>query len=334
MPPAGRNSHPAVDNPGIGAAPSARLRQADSMPDAPRLDPALPVLERGDGSLQVGVETDRGAVITPTGPGDWSRALRLLDGRRQCTEVAALTGVPGPSLTSLVGRLERLGLLTRGARARADRPRVRLIGAGILGRATAEALLLAEAGSLLVVDPDPPQLDLYTELRPTAGETLVAHLRGRGLGPVRGGGHWYGDRIEEHDITVVAGDTLECDRALTDTLLRQDRPHLLLRPLPDGVLVGPLVLPGLTCCTRCTDLVRRSDPAWPHLLAQLCRTRSRPAPELAGWAAQTAVLQLLAWFDTSVAETLGATLEVHRGSWTIRQRCWPRHPDCGCCGWN
>ncbi|TDO93465.1 hypothetical protein [Enemella evansiae] len=304
------------------------------MPGAPRLDPALPVLERGDGTLQIGVETERGALIATTGPGDWGAALRLLDGRRSCAQVAAETGIPDTALAVLVTRLERLGLLTHGpARPRRRRPRVRLLGAGALGRAVAEAYLAAEIGPLQVVDPDPPALDLYPELRPSAGETLIAQLRAAGLGPVGGGDHWHSDRQPDHDLTVVASDTLECDRALTDTLLRQDRPHLLLRPLPDGVLLGPLVVPGVTCCTRCTDLVRRRDPAWPHLLAQLCRARSRPSPELLGWAAQTAVLQLRSWWENGAAETLGATLEVRRGHWSVRQRCWPRHPDCGCGGW-
>lgn len=306
------------------------------MPGTPRLDPALPLLERGDGSLQIGMTAERGALISPTPTGDWRQALHLLDGRRSCAQVAAETGVPPAALTALIDRLDRFGLLTRGPGTEAATtrtPRVRLLGAGALGQATAVAFLTARVGTLQVVDPDPPAPDLYPRLRPSAGETLIAQLRAEGLGPVGGGDHWHADRTAAHDLTVVAADTLECDRALTDTLLRQDRPHLLLRPLPDGVLVGPLVVPGVTCCTRCTDLVRRSDPAWPHLLAQLCRTRSRPTPELLGWAVQTAVLQLRAWFDSGTAETLGATLEVRRGSWSVRQRCWPRHPDCGCGGW-
>ncbi|WP_141211215.1 hypothetical protein [Enemella dayhoffiae] len=318
-------SPPKVLHPRPGRTRPARTRPA-------RLDSTVPVLDRGDSTVQLGLEP--GTILDPPAPGDWPAALRLLDGRTPYAEVSARTGVAAAALTEVVDQLGRLGLLTRPDSPAPPGDRVRLIGAGAIGLAVAEAYLLAEAGELQVVDPEPPDHALYPDVRPTAAESLTAHLRARRLGPVRVGAHWYDEQSAGHDLTVVASDTLECDRALTDTLLRQDRAHLLVRPLPDGVLIGPLVVPGQTCCTRCTDLVRRSDPAWPHLLAQLSRLRVRPGGDLLGWAAATVVQQVRAWSMTGAAETLGATVELRRDTWTLQQRRWPQHPDCGCAGWD
>ena len=151
--------------------------------------------------------------------------------------------------------------------------------------------------------------------------------------PGRRGGGWRADsglELQPHEVTVVAFDRLECDRAITDTLLRADQPHLFLRPLPDGVVVGPLVVPGTTCCTRCMDLVRARDRAWPRLLAQLCLLECTPPREVLDWAVATALLQVRAWLAGGHPETLGATLEIKTDRWMVGQRHWPHHPDCGC----
>lgn len=296
------------------------------MQTRPRLRPHVPVLDRGDGELQVG--TDAGLVLHRTGRRE-QRLLALLDGTHTLDELATASELDPAEVGWLVERLAEAGLLVA-PEARAVRPLIRLLGAGTLARAFAEAYTTADVGNLLLVEPEPAPAGLYADPRPTGAESLRAHLRARGHQGVRCASHWYRPEGPNPDLTVIAYDRLECDRAITDTLLRTDQPQLFLRPLVGGVIIGPLVVPGRTCCTRCMDLVRTRDRAWPRLLTQLCRARCTTRPELADWAAATALLQLRSWLAGEQPEVFGATLEVREGRWTFDQRAWPIHPDCGC----
>lgn len=133
------------------------------------------------------------------------------------------------------------------------------------------------------------------------------------------------------DLTIVATDTHEPDRALTDALLRAGRSHLIVRVEADRAVVGPLVLPGTTPCVRCQDLVRcRCDPAWPLLVAQLCRERRAPDPVLQAWAVATVVAQAGCHLAGGDADVIGRTLELSAADHVLRAREWPMHPDCGC----
>lgn len=291
----------------------------------PRLRSHLPVLDRGDGEVQIGLH--HGLLLG--GVPQLDRVLELLDGRHSPGRIAALTGVERPDLSTLLDRLARAGLLAV-PEPSSPTPLVRVLGSGVLARAFAEAYATAGVGDLLLVDPSPPATDLYDPLRPTGADTLRAHLRIRGHERVRCSSHWYRPEGPTPSLTVIAYDRLECDRAITDTLVRADQPHLFLRPASEGVVVGPLVVPGETCCTRCMDLVRTRDKAWPRLLLQLCRLTVRPLPDLVAWAATTTLLQVRAWLAGQRPETWGATIEVREGEWAIEQRHWPHHPDCGC----
>jgi hypothetical protein len=145
--------------------------------------------------------------------------------------------------------------------------------------------------------------------------------------------HWSKPDGVVPDLTIVASDRIECDRVLSEGLVRADQPHLFIRVRPGGVLVGPLVLPGRTVCLRCTDLTRRdADPAWPTLLQQLCRSRVPVTPVLASWAASVASTQALSLLGGAHPETCGATLEITAPDYRTRWRSWPLHPGCGC-GW-
>lgn len=298
----------------------------------PRLDPQLPVLVRDPETVQVGLDA-RGVLLPSSDPQRLCQLLGALDGSRTITQLCHELAVSERSVQLVLGELATRGLLVSGPPAPdASRSRtVRLIGSGRLARAFAEAYLMSGLGELRLVDPGLADPELYRDLRPDGAQTLKAHLRAKGFTGLSTADHWYADSAPA-DFTVVAADTLECDRGLTDTLLREDQPHLFLRPLVDGVVLGPLVVPGQTACTRCTDLLRGQDVGWPTVLAQLCHTTAEVAEQLAHWIAHTAVLQLRGWFAAGRPETLGCTLEVHHGEWTISQRSWPRHPDCGCAG--
>lgn len=135
----------------------------------------------------------------------------------------------------------------------------------------------------------------------------------------------------EPELTLIAAATAEPDRSLTDALLRSGRPHLVVRMEPDRGVVGPLVLPGRTSCVRCHDLSRcRLDPAWPHLLAQLCREPVEPEPTLLAWSANLAAMQVRSWLGGDLPETCGSSLELGLADFRLRSRSWPAHPRCGC----
>jgi hypothetical protein len=133
------------------------------------------------------------------------------------------------------------------------------------------------------------------------------------------------------ELVILAGESAEPDRTLTDALFRSGRPHLVVRLEPDRAVVGPLVIPGRSPCVRCLDLNRcRLDEAWPHLLAQLCREAVAPEPTLLAWAASTATVQVRAVLAGGAPETAGSTLELGLADFRLHSRSWPAHPRCGC----
>lgn len=115
--------------------------------------------------------------------------------------------------------------------------------------------------------------------------------------------------------------------------LRADVPHLAVIDDEAGWRVGPLVEPGAGPCLRCLELARRDrDPAWPVIAAQLA---GRPAPPAArgiralvdaASAAAAAVDDRLRLGETHLAERslrLGAAGRPQAASHRP-------HPECGC----
>jgi hypothetical protein len=133
------------------------------------------------------------------------------------------------------------------------------------------------------------------------------------------------------ELVIVAGDTAEPDRALTDALFRSGLAHLVVRLEPDRAVVGPLVMPGRSPCVRCQDLNRcRLDDSWPHLLAQLCREPVVAEPTLLAWAVTTAIVQVRGLLAGGTPEAMGSTLELGLADFRLHSRAWPAHPRCGC----
>jgi bacteriocin biosynthesis cyclodehydratase domain-containing protein len=119
-----------------------------------------------------------------------------------------------------------------------------------------------------------------------------------------------------------------------DALHAGGTPYLCVVLDADRAAVGPLVLPGLTSCVRCADLLRTDrDPAWPALQAQLS-IPPRYGPAADGVVATTAVglaaAQALAFLDGENPATIDGTLHVEVGEWRVRRRSWTVHPDCDC----
>lgn len=324
--------------PRIAAPPSARRTptRSGSVPQLPQLVPWHPVLRRGPGELQIGIGAEGGLVLSGV-PDGLEHLLRSVDGNHTRAELQlqAIRSQIEPELIDRILRvLNAAGLVGEAGSAPATgttlRGRtVRLLGAGALGRAVAGAVLLAGAARLYLIDNDP--VDPLIHPRPGVAVTQAQALASGLSGPVEVLDHWSKPEHSTPDLTVIATDFAEPDPAVGEELVHLGHRHLYLRPLRGGSVVGPLVDPGLTPCLRCLDLTRRdTDPAWPTLLPQLCRTRLPVDPVLAGWAASTAVTQLAAVAAGRSPGALFGTLEMTAEECEAQFRRWPQHPDCTC----
>lgn len=287
--------------------------------DRLRLQSHLTLLRRDDRDIQLGFD-DADAVVIADPDGTLQTLLELMDGRYRCGElsaVAARLGVPIDRAEALVTTLAAAGLLQASPVVDTDALTLRLIGLGPAGRRIGEQLLASGIGRLVAVDQD------------TATPwSSWAHGRDR----VQVADHWCAPSTDPVDLTIVVATCLEVDRAITSWLTQAEHPHLLVRPRARGAVVGPLVIPGRTSCLSCTDLARtRTDPAWPRMLAQLCRTRGDWDPLAADWAAALVTTQALSHLTGRTVETASATLELGPHAWSWQRRVWPVDPCCGCC---
>jgi len=213
----------------------------------PQLAPYAPVIERAVDEVQVGI--DPATVLVFRG-GGFGRLLKLLNGSRPTSAVKRSGLAAGLTIDQVTGALEALaaaGLLTeRGSVPYQDSLaslQVRLIGAGVMGYQLARLLLASGLETLYVYDDEPPDLTCY----PAAGvlssraEALRSALADAGA-RISALSHWSKPETAQLDLTVVACDRPEPDRVITDHLVRNDQPHLLLRCSGNGVSVGPLVV--------------------------------------------------------------------------------------------
>lgn len=275
------------------------------------LDPAMPVLLRPDGAVQVGWDPQRAVLVRP--PGDLAAAelatlLRSLATPTPLSELHRRARDRGlqdaDSLTVLVARLVDAGVATECGPTPGRTAAVRIHGRGPLSELLVEALRCS--GARVV-------------------HTTQAHA---------------GTPSADTDL-VVLSDSLVADPRLVRDLHTQGVAHLPVRVRDGTGVVGPLVLPGATSCLGCADLHRRDrDEAWPAIRAQL-----RDAVGVADRATMlaTAALALgqvnrviaavrgrLTAPDTRPPQTLNATMEIDAAAGAVVTRRWPRHPLCGC----
>jgi hypothetical protein len=302
----------------------------------PQLAPYAPVIHRATDEVQVGVDPDAALVFRGAG---FTALLDLLDGSQPTSAVRRAARAAGLTAAQVRGALDALasaGLLSERDMTpyagSASSSAVRLIGAGPVGYQLARLLVASGLGSLYVYDDEPTDVALY----PAAG---VLSSRSEALRSVFAEAdttvsplsHWSKPEGVQVDLTIVACDQPEPDRVITDHLLRNDHPHVIVRCWGNGVSVGPLVVAGQTSCLRCADLARTAaDPHWPAVLRQLSRVRISTPVALHSWAASTAAAQVLAFLHGELPESAGATLEISWPTFVTRLRRWAAHPDCGC----
>jgi bacteriocin biosynthesis cyclodehydratase domain-containing protein len=277
---------------------------AQPTPSLYALDPALPVLLRPDGAVQVGWSPRRAVLIQPphgvTAAG-LATLLRAMQSPVPISELRRHSHLEAGELDDLLAKLVTAGVATCGARQRATRSAsIRVHGRGPLSELLAQSLRCSGAR-------------VTQSNQPHAAVTAA-----------------------DADLVVLA-DNLGADPRLLRELHSNRVAHLAVRVRDGTGLVGPLVVPGVTSCLGCADLHRRDrDAAWPAVAAQLRDTVgvADRATLLATAALALShinlVIEAVRGADSEPPASLSTTLEfdVHAGSIVARQ--WPKHPLCPC----
>ncbi|MEO6714433.1 MAG: ThiF family adenylyltransferase [Mycobacteriales bacterium] len=309
------------------------------------------VLELLDGTLEwadlVAAAADRGC-----DPAEATALLQTLLAGGLLEDAAAVpSGLPVDELDRLAPDFAHESLLASkpGAAAqtlvRRRATRIVIVGAGRVGSAIARLLAAAGAGVVTVCDPrpavasdaGPAGFPVPRDGRTRAFATAAAGARSRGLRlqPTRlvcDDPRLYTDvalAILAPDVYAGPAPGLAAALAATRT------PYLLAAVRETRGIVGPLVLPGVTSCPRCHDLIRAdTDPAWPLLAAQLSVGRPGVVPAcdvvLATLVAAVAVGQVQDHIAGRQVAALSATLEIPLPQWRLVRRPWRTHPACGC----
>jgi hypothetical protein len=183
------------------------------------LDPALPVLLRPDGAVQLGWSPRRAVLVRPPGgltPAGLATLLRTMHSPVSMGELQRQAdrqgGVAAAELSDLIAQLVAAGVATRGRRPRPVRSAsIRVHGRGPLSELLIESLRCSGAR-------------VKHSSQPHAAVTSA-----------------------EADLVVLSDNQVADPRMLRD--LHSHRvAHLAVR-VRDGIgLVGPLVIPGVTSC--------------------------------------------------------------------------------------
>ncbi len=174
-------------------------------------------------------------------------------------------------------------------------------------------------------------------------DSLVALLRRLGVGRVDGGAYaadaaeaCLADGSAVHPDLVVLTGTGPTPVGAGASWQAHGIPHLALTCDDGAATLGPLVLPGVTSCLACHDLLRADlDPSWPLVRAQLPGRVPQPAdavdagPRLGPLVTTLAALLVTGWLDGS-APMPGVSVEVAPPWPTVVHRHWPAHPGCRC----
>jgi len=204
------------------------------------LDPAMPVLLRPDGAVQVGWDPRRAVLVRPPGGLAAAELATLLRSMRSPTPISELRRhavdrglTEADGLTDLVAQLVGAGVATECRQPRGRAASIRIHGRGPLSELLVEALRCS--GARIAHSSQP-----HAAVSPAAVDL------------------------------VVLSDYLVADPRMVRDLHSQGVSHLPVRVRDGTGLVGPLVIPGVTSCLGCADLHRSDrDAAWPAIAAQL-----------------------------------------------------------------
>ena len=273
------------------------------------LAPDKPILLRPDGAVQLGWDPRRAVLVRPpTGmtPDRLAQLLRTLqDGATRADLLTATAGSGADGVDELIGALTDAGLVSI-----APGPPTRSVSIRVHGRGPLSELL---TNGLRCT-------------RAKVGHSTLPHLR----------------TIAASTDLVVLADYQVTDPQLRSELHRDGIAHLPVRVRDGTGLVGPLVIPGTTCCLHCCDLHRTDrDAAWPAVASQLRGAVGSATRATILATAALALRQVDLVIDAiahlggreSIPEppaTLNTTLELDPEGFSIAARRWSRHPDCAC----
>ena len=277
------------------------------------LNPAMPVLLRPDGAVQVGWDPRRAVLVHPP------------------------RGLTAAALADLLRTIQS-------GTAMAD------LQTDAVRRGVADAALMVELVAALV---DAGVVTVAAAPQRTRSASIRIHGRGPLSDLLTGALRCSGARIRQSNLNhaavtaettdlVVLSDFLVADPRVVRELHDAAVPHLPVRVRDGAGLVGPLVIPGVTSCLGCADLHRSDrDAAWPAVAAQLRDT--------VGNADRATVLATAALALSQVDRviravrgggdprqapepppTLDTTLEFDVNTGSIAARRWSRHPRCSC----
>ena len=112
------------------------------------------------------------------------------------------------------------------------------------------------------------QVELPSEIRHGEAEALDRGWRAGGLDP-SDAVCWRRDDLASGRALVIVADRL-VDPRRAAALMAADIVHVPMELAGDAVVVGPVVVPGVTACLACRNAHRTDlDPGWPLLAAQL-----------------------------------------------------------------
>jgi bacteriocin biosynthesis cyclodehydratase domain-containing protein len=267
------------------------------------LNPAMPVLLRPDGVVQVGWDPRRAVLVRPPRGLTATGLAELLRTMQSGATLAELQVRFDTDASELVSSLVDAGVVTVAARRRTRSASIRIHGRGPLSDVMANALRCSGARVTYssVTQAAPPET---TDL-------------------------------------VVLSDFLVADPRVVRELHAARVPHLPVRVRDGAGLIGPLVIPGVTSCLSCADLHRSDrDAAWPAVAAQLRDTVGSADRATVLATAALALNQVDRVIRAvrgggvgRVAEappTLDTTLEFDVSAGSIVARRWARHPRCSC----
>jgi bacteriocin biosynthesis cyclodehydratase domain-containing protein len=275
------------------------------------LDPAMPVLLRPDGAVQVGWDPRRAVLVRPPSGLAAAELATLMRSMRSPTPLSELQrqaadrGLKdGDGLSTLVAQLVGAGVASECRQLRGRAASIRIHGRGPLSELLVEALRCS--GARIAHSSQP-----HAAVSPAAVDL------------------------------VVLSDYLVADPRMVRDLHSRGVAHLPVRVRDGTGLVGPLVIPGVTSCLGCADLHRRDrDAAWPAIAAQLRDTvgvADRATLLATAALALSQVNRVIAAVrgqeavpDPAPPPALNATLEFDLNAGSIVARQWTKHPLCSC----
>jgi bacteriocin biosynthesis cyclodehydratase domain-containing protein len=329
------------------------------LPARPRVVGALPVLRRGPGELQIGLDPRHATVINGLSDSLVSAAQRLTGHH---TTADLLTSLPATERNRFAELLEVLldqGFLEDSAAV-----------TRLPGEASANAVHTLRTDNHPIERTD---LGIVVQGNGRLAVTIGCLLAGAGVGRVHvsakgtvqpedtGTGYLRDDvglprlvaarqavhrvapnvrtaafsRAQAPDLVILA-DALVPRPEDIDALTNAATPHLLVRARDTIGIVGPFVVPGFTSCLRCTDLHRCDrDECWPQVAAQLAgqtQLTDLASTHATAAFAVTQALDAAAWLCGLALPpaTCEVSVELDLRTATTFHRNWAPHPDCTC----